>query len=242
MPRPVLASAAALGACVVLIAVAWTASTGVGPLASGERPVHFPALSPSASSQATPGATPTVPKPPPPTTGDGPDLTWVGRTVEIVSLLALVSLIGSLVWIGLSGRFSRRIRKRRERVRFEVSPEAFALGEELAAARETHLTRLSEGSPRNGIVQSWMAFEDAATAVGLPPRLAETATEFLTRILNQLQISPEPGVRLAQLYHVARFSSHELSEADRSAARQALLDLHRQLAARPGAGRTEART
>lgn len=231
--RQLLAAGAALSACLVLVAVAWVASTGVGPLASGVRPFHFPLPSSTGSTSTQP------PFSPPASSNDqgsstGPDLSWIGLIFEF---LVLLTVAGALVWL-LVLMVPRNVRWRMPRaparIEFQEPAVASKLEEELTSAREVHLTRLSEGSPRNGIVQCWMAFEDAAAAVELPPLRAETPTEFLTRLLSHLEIDPRPGVRLANLYHVARFSSHPLGEADREAARQALLDLHTQLRSRRG--------
>ncbi len=231
---------AALGACLVLIAVAWAASTGVGQLASGERTVQYAPPSYSASGTFYPDTAGPKALQQDQNLGSGPDLTWIGKIFGGIVLLTLAALLTWALYVWMAGRFESRGRWGRERVEFADFPETSRLEEELLSAREVHLTRLADGPPRNGIVRCWMAFEEAATAVDLPPRLTETPTEFLTRLLEQLQVDPRPGVRLAELYHVARFSSHPLTEADRAAARQALLEVHAQLGAGRGSDVAEA--
>lgn len=235
--RQLLAIGSALVACLVLVAVAWAASSGVGQLATGERPLHL--------NFATEGPTPptgTITASPVPSstqTSTGPDLTWLGGILTFLTMFVIVALLGALLWLVAPRRLRWRVPRRLARVDFEDPRVTAKLEETLVSTRDVHLARLSQGSARNGIVQCWMSLEEAATLVGLPPRSAETPTEFLTRLLDQLQVDPTPGVRLAGLYHVARFSSHPVTEADRDAARRALVELHAQLRSRRGSENSE---
>lgn len=226
-----LAIAAALGACSLLVAVAWVASSGVGSVASGERPFTLALNLPTPTSAGGPAATFTAP-PGSQQQGTGPNLSWIGAIVEVIALLALAALVVFLLarWLASSAQgLVDRFRNLRRPVSFEPPHPPSALREKLASAREEHFARLTEGIPRNGIVRCWMSFEDAAQEVGVGPKPTETPTEFLTRLLQRSGIDPAPGKRLAGLYHEARFSTHPLSEDDRTAARQALTQLHHQL-------------
>ncbi|HEX2894301.1 MAG TPA: DUF4129 domain-containing protein [Marmoricola sp.] len=88
------------------------------------------------------------------------------------------------------------------------------------------LTRLP---PRNGIVQSWVLFEEAARDAGVARARAETTTEFVVRLLHLLDIDPAAVGRLRALYVEARFSAHVVGPAHRDQARSALAAIHREL-------------
>ncbi|HEY6934300.1 MAG TPA: DUF4129 domain-containing protein [Marmoricola sp.] len=154
------------------------------------------------------------------------NLSWLGESIEVVLLLVL----GLLLW-----RWALYVRRRAEetapvpRIAAEFAVLPGELSRHLAADRDVHLAGLDSGSPRNGIVRCWMSFEESATRAGVPPRGSETSTEFVSRLLRSLDLDPRPAARLAELYRVARFSSHRLTTEDRESARQALLALHHEL-------------
>ena len=77
------------------------------------------------------------------------------------------------------------------------------------------------GDPREVVVACWVRIETAAEAVGLGRRPAETASDVARR---WLAASPDRAAvdDLAALYHLARYSSHPLTEAHRDRARTAL--------------------
>jgi hypothetical protein len=64
------------------------------------------------------------------------------------------------------------------------------------------------------------------------PRRSETSAEFVVRTLRAIDVDPRPIGALAALYREARFSDHELGEARRTAAREALQALHEELRGR----------
>jgi hypothetical protein len=94
------------------------------------------------------------------------------------------------------------------------------------AGQVAALTRLP---PRNGIVQSWVLFEEAARHAGVTRAPAETTTEFVVRLLHLLDIDPAAVGRLRALYVEARFSPHVVGPAQRDQARGALASIHREL-------------
>jgi hypothetical protein len=71
--------------------------------------------------------------------------------------------------------------------------------------------------------------EETAANVGIPRLPAETATELVMRFLHTLNVDPRPVARLAELYHEARFSTHDLPADARQRAEQALAAIHADL-------------
>ena len=102
------------------------------------------------------------------------------------------------------------------------------------------LTRLP---PRNGIVQTWLLFEEAAGHAGVARAPAETTAEFVVRLLHLLDVDPAAVGRLRALYVEARFSSHVVGPAQRDEARRALDAIHGELdLAVSGASRSGSRS
>ncbi|MGH3445286.1 MAG: DUF4129 domain-containing protein, partial [Nocardioidaceae bacterium] len=62
-------------------------------------------------------------------------------------------------------------------------------------------------------------------------------TEFTVRVLHSLDLDPAAIGRLAGLYRAARFSEHEPTEQDRTAAREALRSIDAELAGLAGLDR-----
>ena len=83
------------------------------------------------------------------------------------------------------------------------------------------------GTPRNAVVECWHRFETAAAAAGLERRAWETSSEYTMRVLDLVDAHQPAVSRLGDLYREARFSEHELTEADREAALEALDAIHR---------------
>lgn len=92
---------------------------------------------------------------------------------------------------------------------------------EAAAADEA----LGVGSPKNAIVACWMQLERGVAASGLQRLPAETSLEYVERVVAASSVRPEPIQELADLYREARFSRHDMSEADRGRARVLLQDV-----------------
>ncbi len=109
--------------------------------------------------------------------------------------------------------------------------------ETVAAGRR----RLDLGTPRGAIIDAWLALEEGAAAAGVTPRPSETPAELVIRIIDELDADSRAAGQLSRLYRRARFSSHEIEEADRAAARVALAALESSLRAAGDRGQ-EART
>jgi hypothetical protein len=78
------------------------------------------------------------------------------------------------------------------------------------------------GEPRNAIVACWERFEEQAERVGLARKPWETSSEFTMRLLDVVSADPPAVSQLAVLYREARFSQHEITEANRQEALAAL--------------------
>jgi GrpB-like predicted nucleotidyltransferase (UPF0157 family) len=96
---------------------------------------------------------------------------------------------------------------------------------------------LRDGEPRNAIVAAWDRFEEQAERVGVARKLWETSSEFTLRLLDAVAAAPPAVSRLAVLYREARFSEHEINEANRQAAVEALREIHASIAIPAGATR-----
>ena len=99
---------------------------------------------------------------------------------------------------------------------------AGALLEDAAAQRRL----LESGTPRNAVVECWHRFETAAAAAGLERRDWETSSEYTMRVLDLVDAHQPAVSRLGDLYREARFSEHDLTEADRAAALEDLDTIH----------------
>lgn len=91
------------------------------------------------------------------------------------------------------------------------------------------MAALATGSPRNAIVACWVRLEDAVASIGIERHAAETAAELTSRVLKRHAGGRDAIAELARLYREARFSTHELGEAERVRAIDALQRLHADL-------------
>lgn len=224
-----LAVVATVAVALMLLMLVWAAGSGVGVLATGGPRAQTAVPTATASASQEPGRVRHERARREPQQQHPVDLSWLGETIEVVLLLALGLLL--LRWgRWVRERLAEESAEPRLAAGFDLLPDAADLADRIAADREEHRARLAEGTPRNGIVQCWVLFQEAATGHGLPPLPTETSTEYLTRLLHLLDVDPRPAARLAGLYHEARFSTHPLTEEHRVAAREALDALHADLA------------
>lgn len=230
-PRHARPAVTAVGGVVVVLFVVllgtWAASIGPGGVFHGRGHV--------VSTETPSGLTTSFPtdsdRPPAalPATGHGAPQ-WVVTLGLVVQGLLVVALLVLLVRLG--GAFRRQVRERRFRARapaapavaFEVLDDPTRLSRELAGSAGRRRELLAEGSPRNGIVRCWHEFEVTAGGIGLVRRPWETSAEFTLRLLDLVAADGTAVTDLAARYREARFSDHDVTEADREAA---LSDLDR---------------
>lgn len=220
----VLLVALAVGAMVLLATLA--ASTGPSDVfsGSGPRPDRVSAPTPTPSPDAAPdpgegGDSAELP------TDDSGSLRVIGTIVRaLLVVLVVVALVAAVVFY-LRRRRSRWVASGLEvadDADFDVVDPVEAVTSALADDADEQDAALRTGTPRNGIVEAWLRFELQAARAGTPRLAWETSTEFTVRLLASVRADDQATARLAELYRVARFSDHEVGEADRAAAAAAL--------------------
>lgn len=100
---------------------------------------------------------------------------------------------------------------------------AAEVAEELAATLDETLDDLrAEPDPRRAVIAAYARLERALAASGLPRRQAETAREYLARILDRLEVDRDAARRLTELFVEAKFSQHAIDHAAKERAIAAL--------------------
>jgi Domain of unknown function (DUF4129) len=99
----------------------------------------------------------------------------------------------------------------------------------VAADAQAQLDVLAEGLPSDAIVACWVRLERSISQAGVPLPVARTSTEVTVDLLRRYSVDVDALNRLAALYREARFSRHQLSEAQRTEAAQALERVHQGL-------------
>lgn len=77
---------------------------------------------------------------------------------------------------------------------------------------------LRERDPRQAVIRAYAAMEVAFGRQGFPRHAFEAPLEYLARVLGQLRIRPDRVAALTDLFELARFSHHPITEAHRSEA------------------------
>ena len=226
-------------ALLVVVLAAWAASIGPSGVLRGEgpSPAGTPTLTQSASASAGQGTTVDTPAEP---RGTPP---WVRAFALLVDLAVVVGLVLLAARYGVvpAVRSARRRRARRrrttERLEFPVLEPPAAVAREMLADASTQRRLLAEGgTPRNAVVECWHRFETQAAAAGLARGAWETSSEYTMRVLDLVDAHQPAVTRLGELYREARFSEHELTEAHRQDALDALDTIHRTIGLTAGAG------
>ncbi|MEL7155195.1 MAG: DUF4129 domain-containing protein [Actinomycetota bacterium] len=101
------------------------------------------------------------------------------------------------------------------------------------AATEARRRLLDTTDPRMAVLAAYAHLEDALAAGGRGREPAETPTEHMARASAAAAIEGRALRRLALLYEHARFSGHEITEADRRAAEADLDQLLAEVGAAP---------
>ena len=243
--QPRRAGALALGfslAGVVLVVLLVGVAAGVGPsgLVHGtprDSIFHAPTAQPSSSSPTqSPGPNQAAPF------HQGHSGLPAAGLIGTLLRIALALWLLSLLWRGLRW-VAEDLQARRSRepapleLDFDVLDDPEPLVEEMQRDADLQLELLLGGEPRNAIVACWERFEEQAERVGLARKPWETSSEFTLRLLDVVSADVSAVSRLATLYREARFSEHEITEADRQQAVEALAQIRDTI----GSGRTVAR-
>lgn len=210
---------AALTTVVALALLVWGASNGA-PLVATPRstwdspPIELPQGEPVDTELET--APPGDQGPP----EEATDLNQ--RLVDLIQLgIILTVLYGMLVL--LRGLFDRG-RERETDLPSPQEDELVALLE--ASSDEVRYRALTEGDPRNAVVACWVALEEAVHRSGLREDRSRTAAELTSSVLSHWEVDAEAITTLSEAYREARFSRHEVTEAQRAAAVDALETIH----------------
>jgi hypothetical protein len=219
-----------------VVLVTWAASIGPSEVLRGDGigKAAQPTGEPSGSATASPLAPPDQDED---QVGDGQGLLHV--VAIILNLATLGVAVALVIWLVRWLRRLRRVRRARvaraaavEQAAFDVLEPSEAVSRELLADAGSQRAALIGGTPRNAIVECWHRFELASAAAGVDRHTWETSSEHTLRVLNLVDAAPASVSVLARLYREARFSAHELTEADRARAIEALDEIHRSVGVR----------
>jgi len=231
-----LASAAAVvgvlaAVGLMLLLVTWAATIGPQQVLTDEgNPPTYPSLSPSQSATEEPTGRDAQ------GTSAGQGDVYAAAVTVVATLLAAVLMLAVLLtamrWL-LTRDWRRKQRDPDpDEVAFDPLDAPALLAEKLAAGARGQREALATGSPRNAIVACWHSFEELAEGAGVHRQSWETSSEFTMRVLDTLSADGAAVLRLAELYRDARHSEHDITEANRRSAAEALEAIHRSLGAR----------
>lgn len=155
--------------------------------------------------------------------GDGLDGTDLNqRLVDLVQVGIIVAVLYGMLVL-LRGMVDKG-RDRRPDLPSPQEDELVALLD--ASSDEVRYRALTEGDPRNAVVACWVALEEAVHRSGLREDRSRTAAELTTSVLSRWQVDPAAITALSEAYREARFSRHDVTEAQRTAAVDALEVIH----------------
>jgi hypothetical protein len=161
--------------------------------------------------------------------GDAGDVQQPQAQFEWIPVLVVLGLVA------LAGAGYAVARRRR---RSALTLDVAAASEEIAALLDESLDDLrAEPDPRRAVIAAYARLERALAASGLPRRRSETAVEYVARITDGLQVERAPVRRLTELFTYAKFSQHEVDEAQKDEAIAALTKVRDEL--RAAASRAE---
>ncbi len=143
-----------------------------------------------------------------------PEFAWIPVLV-VVGLVAVGALAAYL-----------SARRRKSASGDEVIAEALA-----TVLDETLDDLWAEGDPRRAVIAAYARLERVLAAHGLARRPAETAEEYLQRILPALDVEPGSVRRLTDLFARAKFSPHMVDVGMKEEAIDALSTVRDQLQA-----------
>jgi hypothetical protein len=183
---------------VAVTAAAWLAVRHQGPAA--------PPTPPATGSLAAPAPPSTSPglRPAPPGTPAPPSWRWP-------LAIALLAVAASLMVRWAVRRPPRSTAPNRRAADRLVESLDASTGELLAAT-----------APRQAILAAYARMERALVPGGAGRQRHETALEYLDRLLARQELEPAPLQRLTDLFELAKFSDHQVTEAMRDDALAAL--------------------
>ena len=141
-------------------------------------------------------------------------------TWPVVAVLSLVAVGVGALWLSARGR------------RTSMEPLGGTLAEALADVLGETLDELrAEHDPRRAVIAAYVRMERALAAAGLARRETEAPEEYLSRVLDEVELSARAAGRLTALFAWARFSVHDVRPEMKEEAIETLEQVHRELAA-----------
>ncbi|MQM27510.1 DUF4129 domain-containing protein [Glycomyces albidus] len=118
----------------------------------------------------------------------------------------------------------------------EPEPEPAYLRRDFALVEDAIASALAEmdlgADARAAIIACWVHFERAAETVGIERDASDTPADLVRKLLSRHDLDGSALNRLTEAYLRARYSTHEVVEADRDRARDALVALRTELGLR----------
>jgi hypothetical protein len=118
----------------------------------------------------------------------------------------------------------------------EPDPEPEYLRRDFALVEDAIASAIAEmdlgTDARAAIIACWVHFERAAESVGIERDSSDTPADLVRKLLSRHDLDGSALNRLTEAYLLARYSTHEVGEADRDRARDALVALRTQLGVR----------
>ncbi|MEU9741671.1 DUF4129 domain-containing protein [Micromonospora chersina] len=168
-----------------------------------------------------------------PTSGGIPG--WLATTAVVLLGVAVLAVIGYVLWTVLGGalrRTTRAVPTQRARRTAEGTAR------EVVAALDAGLEDLDDRStdPRTAVIACWVRLEEAADEAGVPRRAGDTPTDLVSRLLRGDPAAGVPAIAsadvldgFAHVYREARYATHTVDERMRDQARAALRRLRGEL-------------
>ena len=138
----------------------------------------------------------------------------------VVVVVTLLAVAGAALWLSARGR-------RTMQEPLPATPSE-ALSDVLAATLDD---LRAEQDPRRAVIAAYARMERALAASGLPRGAAEAPEEYLSRALDEIQLSRHAASRLTALFAWARFSVHDVRPEMKDEAIATLEQVQRELAA-----------
>jgi Domain of unknown function (DUF4129) len=180
---------------------------------------------PLLSRSPAPSQTPTVA---PPAASSGSLSKKSGRAADSLNLgWLLLPMALTFAILTPAAVLIRRRRLQQDQEPFADEPSALDAVQASIAALE------SEREPRRAILRAYVRMEQAFRNVEIARARDETASEFLGRTMRRLPLSAGAAAALTERFEEARFSTHQLTEADREQALASLRRVEAELAQRP---------
>jgi hypothetical protein len=138
-----------------------------------------------------------------------PGFTWA----EVLAAVTLAMLaITVIVW--------------RVRAQYKEQPDMTGRPATLATALDETLESVRrESEPRRAVIAAYAMMERLVAAHGLPRRTFEAPLEYLVRVFQNLNADRRALGALTELFELAKFSHHEISQAMKEQAVAALITI-----------------